>query len=427
MSGLQKNIDSSQIHCLYIEPDEKTVDLIKDHFKAWVSHLEVMILHTSDLNSALQALNSESFDIIITDIEFPNSNQSPVEIIKSIQKHSKKTPVVAIYENPDRNIQQDLFSAGVQECINLASALMQPEIIKHRIISFISQIYKQKKVMIQANHSINILTQLNDSNKQSLVTNLDEALEVISTNLDTIKDEYNAILKKNKTITNAFGMYVDPKIIEKVTAGEKVQAEKGVRQDITILFSDLRGYTRMSANMDSEDIVSFLNEYYTAMTEVVMGFNGMVDKYIGDGIMCIFGAPVKDENHVINAIEAAIEMQSIFELWQKTWKKSYNINPGQGIGLACGETVVGTLGSFQKVSYTAIGAPVNLAARLESVAECGDIVISGEMHDRMEKSGNNNYNFEALSSIAIRGMNGRHSIYRLTKEIDLDEIIVEKN
>lgn len=154
-----------------------------------------------------------------------------------------------------------------------------------------------------------------------------------------------------------------------------------------------------------------------------MGYNGMVDKYMGDGIMCMFGAPVDDSDHSRNAIEAAIEMQSVFELWQANWEKSYKIKPHQGIGLACGATVVGNLGSFQKTSYTAIGPIVNLAARLESVAEAGDIVISDELYKRVHTFVKD-YEFEALPPIAIKGLDGRHRLYRLTKEIDLEDVLV---
>lgn len=181
----------------------------------------------------------------------------------------------------------------------------------------------------------------------------------------------------------------------------------------------------MSSKMSSEDVISFLNEYFTAMTEVIMGYNGMVDKYMGDGIMCLFGAPMKDSNHHSNAVEAAIEMRNVFELWQANWIKNYDIKPEQGIGLASGSAVVGNLGGFQKVSYTAIGSVVNLASRLEGIAGAGDIVISDELFQKLNDEIRSQNEFEPLAPIPIKGLDGRHHIYRLSTDINLDDIVIE--
>jgi adenylate cyclase len=150
----------------------------------------------------------------------------------------------------------------------------------------------------------------------------------------------------------------------------------GANQTITVLFADIRGFTRLSEHANPEKVVHLLNMYFTAMTDIIFAHSGTLDKFIGDGLMALFGAPTASPQDASNALEAAVAMQKrIVELNKELRAGGVN-EIGVGIGLHTGEATVGYIGSERRSEYTAIGDTVNLASRLESNAQAGQILLS---------------------------------------------------
>lgn len=150
----------------------------------------------------------------------------------------------------------------------------------------------------------------------------------------------------------------------------------GVNQKITVLFADIRGFTLLAENENPERIVELLNRYFTTMSELIFEHGGTLDKYIGDGLMAIFGAPTVSPMDATNAIKCAVAMQkNLVELNEKLRAEGYQ-EIGVGIGLHTGIATVGYIGSDKRSEYTAIGDTVNLASRLESLAASGEILIT---------------------------------------------------
>ncbi|MGI9035968.1 MAG: adenylate/guanylate cyclase domain-containing protein [Pyrinomonadaceae bacterium] len=150
----------------------------------------------------------------------------------------------------------------------------------------------------------------------------------------------------------------------------------GINQTITVLFADIRGFTAFSENENPERVVGLLNRYFSRMSEIIFAHGGTLDKYIGDGLMAIFGAPTATENDAKNALETAVEMQKkLMILNDELQSAGYN-RIGIGIGLHTGEATIGYIGSDRRSEYTAIGDTVNLAARLEQNAKAEQILIS---------------------------------------------------
>ncbi len=150
----------------------------------------------------------------------------------------------------------------------------------------------------------------------------------------------------------------------------------GVNQKITVLFADIRGFTAISEKENPEKVVSLLNKYFSAMTEIIFAHGGTLDKFTGDGLMAIFGAPTASEEDALNAVKAAITMQKRLEpLNVELTSEGYG-RLSVGIGLHTGEATVGYIGSDIRSEYTAIGDTVNLASRLESNATGGQILMS---------------------------------------------------
>jgi adenylate cyclase len=154
-------------------------------------------------------------------------------------------------------------------------------------------------------------------------------------------------------------------VAEQLLSGDWEQLMKGGRQDVTILFSDIRSFTTITEKIGAQETVAMLNEYFSHMVDAIFSFGGTLDKFIGDAIMAIFGAPVNHPDNAIHAVHAAFEMQNRLRIFNEKRIREGKIPLRTGIGLSSGEVLCGTVGSEKKMEYTAIGDGVNLASRLE--------------------------------------------------------------
>jgi adenylate cyclase len=150
----------------------------------------------------------------------------------------------------------------------------------------------------------------------------------------------------------------------------------GINQTITVLFADIRGFTTLSEHEKPEKVVRLLNHYFTAMSEIIFAFGGTLDKYIGDGLMALFGAPTATPDDAKNALQSAVAMQKRILILNEELKEEGFPQVKVGIGLHTGEATIGYIGSEKRSEYTAIGDTVNLASRLEANAQGGQILIS---------------------------------------------------
>ena len=163
--------------------------------------------------------------------------------------------------------------------------------------------------------------------------------------------------------------FFSPDVLREVVRDRDGRLLRPRRRLVTILFSDIRGFTTISERLQPEQVDEMLREYLSVMTEVVFRHRGTVDKYIGDGIMALYNAPREDSEHALNAIRTALEFQERVIPFSARWEAKLGVPIRCGVGINSGEAVVGSLGSKQRNEYTAIGDPVNLAARLESVTK----------------------------------------------------------
>jgi adenylate cyclase len=170
--------------------------------------------------------------------------------------------------------------------------------------------------------------------------------------------------------------------------------------------------------LDTEEMVRLLNDYFGEMTNVVFSYEGMVDKFLGDGVMAVFGAPIvhsKGELDDVNrAVQAALEMQNVFKGLLASWEKrlGHLLDTGLGIGLCTGMAVVGNIGSSKRIEHTVIGPVVNLASRLSQMASSGQTLIDEEAHRRVSLP----ISAEPLDPVTVKGFSQPVPIYRLTQE-----------
>ena len=172
----------------------------------------------------------------------------------------------------------------------------------------------------------------------------------------------------------------------------------GVSQTITILFADIRGFTRISEHAPPEKIVNLLNRYFSAMTDIIFAHGGTLDKYLGDGLMALFGAPTATPDDASNALNAAVAMQRRLLGINRELRDEGFAEIGVGMGLHTGEVVVGYIGSERRSEYTAIGDTVNTSSRLESNAQGGEILIS----DATAKAARSRYRLKPREAIMVK-------------------------
>lgn len=197
-----------------------------------------------------------------------------------------------------------------------------------------------------------------------------------------------------------FERLLSPNLVEQVVNGEIEIRKGGEQRLVTVLFADIRGFTRMSEDQPAHEIVHMLNEYFEMMVDVVFRYEGTLDKFIGDEIMAIWGAPVSHDNDPEMAVRAALQMQAALKEFNEL-RRTEGLRPIQiGIGLATGNIVAGYMGSTRTMSFTVIGRSVNLAARLCSAAEAGQILVSEELLECVRDL----VTFEAQPSMALKGI-----------------------
>lgn len=184
--------------------------------------------------------------------------------------------------------------------------------------------------------------------------------------------------REKKKIRGAFQYYLTPSVIEEMLKDPDKLKLGGDKKDLTVLFSDIRGFTSISERLSPEELVHLLNEYLTAMTDKVFQHEGLLDKYMGDAIMAVYGAPLEQPDHALRACSTALDMMKEMKALQEKWTAEGKPPMDVGIGINSGDMVVGNMGSDMRFDYTVMGDSVNLGARLEGInKEYGtNIVIS---------------------------------------------------
>lgn len=222
----------------------------------------------------------------------------------------------------------------------------------------------------------------------------------------------NVKIRKEQNRRSRLERYFSPKVLDRIsqaqdsTTGELIDVQE---QEATVLFSDLVGFTTLSENLPPQEVAALLNEYFTEMIEVVFACEGTLDKYIGDCIMVIFGAPIAQPDHADRAVQCAVKMRERLREFNRgrSGKKDLLTH----IGINSGKVVAGDIGSYKRKEFTVIGETVNLAARLQSeVAGSEEIIIGPETRKRLRKS----YEIKNRGTIRVKG---------LQKELEIFEIL----
>ena len=222
--------------------------------------------------------------------------------------------------------------------------------------------------------------------------------------------------RDKRQLRKAFQLYLNPEVMEEMLEQPQNLQLGGKEMELTVLFSDIRGFTGISEKLPPPALVRLLNEYLSPMTEIVFRRRGTLDKYIGDALMAFFGAPVQAEEHAANACDAALEMIEALGRLRPRWRELAPQLPeiDVGIGINSGPMVVGNMGSSQRFNYTVMGDNVNLASRLEGLnREYGThILVTGQTLAAARRGQNGSTGFVARELDAVR-VKGRQEAVRI--------------
>ena len=219
--------------------------------------------------------------------------------------------------------------------------------------------------------------------------------------------------QSKEKVKSAMGKYMSQDVMKRIVMNIDNLGLGGKKATVTVLFSDIRGFTSLSETMSAEQVSEILNEYFTEMEPIVAKHNGIINKFIGDAVMAIFGEPIQDKNHALNAVRCGYEMLVKVKELQRKWASEGKPKIDIGVGINTGEVFVGNIGSINRMEYTVIGDTVNLASRLESYNKIykTSMLIGSTTYEATK----NYIEVIKISDVEIRGKAHKMDIYEVLK------------
>jgi adenylate cyclase len=235
-------------------------------------------------------------------------------------------------------------------------------------------------------------------------------LSAIGSQIDTAIYERREI----RLLRQILGRSIDPRVMDRLLASPDVDFLKGELLELSVLFADIRGSTHLAENTEPELLVEFIKDYLSHMTDVILKHEGTVDKFVGDEVMALFGAPVPQEDHALRAVRVGLAMQSAYQTLMKRWQERGVAVTPIGIGIATGEMTAGEMGGPQRTNYTVIGRAVNLGSRICGVAKGNQVLVSQRTYDLIKDV------VEAISlpGQQFKGVADNVTVYHITRVLN---------
>ncbi|MEO6729153.1 MAG: adenylate/guanylate cyclase domain-containing protein [Candidatus Dojkabacteria bacterium] len=239
----------------------------------------------------------------------------------------------------------------------------------------------------------------------------------------TVIYRYLSKSQESRFVKGVFQKYLSPKLLGELIRDPEKLKLGGETREMSVLFSDIRSFTTISESLTPEQLINLLNDYLEFMSNVILNNNGTIDKYIGDAIMAIWGAPLTDLEHANNSVEAAMQMKESLEEFKKMYPKYPDINIG--IGINSGEMVVGNVGGSARFDYTVLGDNVNLGSRLEGLTKkYGVTIIIAE--STMKQVSESSIIFRHLDTVKVKGKDKPVKIYEPLRHFEANKDLVKK-
>jgi class 3 adenylate cyclase len=214
---------------------------------------------------------------------------------------------------------------------------------------------------------------------------------------------------ERRRLRRVLGRSVDPQVMEQLLKNPDVEFLKGERAVLTVLYADMRGSTSLAEHTQPELLVGFVNDFLGRMTDIILHNEATLDKFVGDEVMALFGAPVPHADHALRAVRVGLEMQAAHRVVMDKWRKRGVDATPIGVGIATGELIVGEMGCPQRTDYTVIGQAANLGSRICAVAEAGQVLISQETYALVK----DDVEVMPISGLRFKGVESAITVYRV--------------
>lgn len=226
-------------------------------------------------------------------------------------------------------------------------------------------------------------------------------------------------LKERERIKSLFGQYLSAEISEEILKGNVDLS--GSMYKATILFADIRGFTTLSESITPRETISFLNEYYNVIINVIHQFGGIIDKFMGDGILVLFGVPITSQDHADRAVAASFKIHESLAQFNRERKENNLFTVNIGIGIHTGDVIAGNVGNSNKLEYTVIGDTVNVASRIESLTKKyeTELLIGESVFENLSPDNIHRDRFEKLEGVILRGKRIKVNLLKLISETDV--------
>lgn len=222
-------------------------------------------------------------------------------------------------------------------------------------------------------------------------------------------EEGEALIVRQAKQRADLGRFLSKELVEAIVSGKHELSLGGRRATVSVLFADVVAFTPLAESRPAEEVVALLNELFSVLTEVVFRHGGTVDKFVGDCIMAVWGAPVEQEDHATRALAAAEDMMRFLEATNESFRERYGVTIELGIGINSGDVLVGNIGSDKRMEYTVIGDVVNVAARLEAIAKPNQVLLAEAVRDLAGDA----FELQLLGEKALTGRKTTTKVYEL--------------
>jgi adenylate cyclase len=232
-------------------------------------------------------------------------------------------------------------------------------------------------------------------------------LSAIASQMDTAIFESLEI----RRLRQVLGRSVDPNVMERLLENPDVDFLKGERTVMSVLYADIRGSTSLAERVEPELLVGFINAYLSRMVDVILAHEGTLDKFVGDEVMALFGAPMTQPDHALRATRVGLALQEAYRDVVAEWGSKGIGDVPLGVGIATGEVIVGEMGSIHRTDYTVIGRTANLGARICAVAAPGQVLVSQATYDLVREKVEAN----PIPGQKFKGIGHEVTVYHVTR------------
>lgn len=320
---------------LFVDDEENVLKSLKRLFL----NDEYEILTALNGEQALDILCGKKIPLVISDHTMPG--MQGVDLLKRIKEISPHTIGILLTGITDRQTAVSAINSGA-------------------VYRYIAKPWNDGEVKIIVREALEKYDVEEENRKLTkAVKEQNKLLRELNLNLQRAKE----------LLTISFQRYMSEHLVREILESSQPVSLSGQKRDVTVLISDIRGFTSLAENMATEKLVVFLNQYFKAMVDVVLDNSGLLDKFMGDALMALFGAVCKHDDDPLRAVRTAVEMQEVVKELNKTWSMNGGPRIKIGIGISTGEVIVGNIGSEQRMEFTGIGPDVNYAQRIESLSK----------------------------------------------------------